>query len=182
MTAWSEASSYREEVADYARLLVEKTPIDASHDYSCDFPSYQKVRQYESVVQLLLSRGAEADTSAGHFGTTLSLAAYMGLHNTFDSLLQHGVRLDASGGFLQSPLPAAILGGHSKMAKDLLSLGPWGRSEALCSACRKGNLHLVKALLDSGVHSAATDADGQTALQLALAKVASPGRRFSSRS
>ncbi|RAO66679.1 uncharacterized protein BHQ10_002691 [Talaromyces amestolkiae] len=126
--------------------------------------------EYESVVQMLLSRGAEADTPTGHFGTALSLTAYMGLCNTFNSLLQQGASLNASGGFLQSPLAAAILGGHSKITKHILSLGPGGRPEALCFACKKGNLPVVKALLDSGVQSAATPADGQTALQLALAK------------
>ncbi|KAJ9405424.1 hypothetical protein DTO045G8_6827 [Paecilomyces variotii] len=179
--------SLSEDVTKHAQSLVEKkTQPDASH---ClfhhtfqDLSSYQKVRQFESVVQMLLSRGAEADTSAGHFGTALSLAAYMGLRNTFDSLLQHGASLDASGGFLESPLVAAILGGHSKMAKYILSLGPGGMSRGLCCACKKGNLSVVKALLDSGVQSTATAADGQTALQLSLVRVASMGLRLSCRS
>lgn len=178
--------SLPEDVSKYAQLLVEKTQPDTSHYYYPhtfhDLPSYQKVRQYESVVQMLLSRGAEADTSAGHLGTALSLAAYMGLRDIFNSLLQHGASLDASDGFLQSPLTAAILGGHSKMAKGILSLQSWGRSEALCSACKKGNLSVVKALLDSGVHSTATTAGGQTALQLALEKLADAVLRFSYRS
>ncbi|GAD99790.1 hypothetical protein AOR_1_288124 [Paecilomyces variotii No. 5] len=173
--------SLPEDVTKHAQLLVEKkTQPDIPHPFRHtfqDLPNYQKVRQFESVVQMLLSRGAEADTSAGHFGTALSLAAYMGLRNTFDSLLQHGASVDTSGGFLQSPLVAAILGNHSKMAKYILSLGPGGMSRGLCCACKKGNLSVVKALLDSGVPSTATAADGQTALQLALAKVASLGPR-----
>lgn len=70
------------------------------------------MRQYESIVQLLLSHGARANTPAGPLGTALSLAAYTGLRETFDSLLRHGASLDVSGGFLSSPLTAAISGGH----------------------------------------------------------------------
>ncbi|PCG90114.1 Hypothetical protein PENO1_100830 [Penicillium occitanis (nom. inval.)] len=91
---------------------------------------------------MLLSRGAEADTSAGNLKTALSPATYTELRDIFDSLLQHGASLDASGGFFQSSLAAAILGGHSKMDKDI-----------------KGNLSVVNVLLDSGEHSAITTAD-----------------------
>ncbi|KAJ9263161.1 hypothetical protein DTO195F2_3139 [Paecilomyces variotii] len=162
--------SLSEDVTKHAQLLVEKkTQPDASHypfrHTFQDLPSYQKVRQFESVVQMLLSRGAKADTSAGHFGTALSLAAYMGLRSTFDSLLQHGASLDASGGFLESPLVAAILGGHSKMAKYILSLGPGGMSRGLCCACKKRNLSVVKALLDSGVQPTAMAADGAISVE-----------------
>jgi ankyrin repeat protein len=68
------------------------------------------------------------------------------------------------------------------MAKDIVSLQSWGRSEALCYACKKGNLSVVNVLLDPGEHSAITTADGQTALQLALERLADPVLRFSYRS
>lgn len=175
-----------EDVSKYAQLLVGNIRPNASDHYSrrtsYNLPSYRKVRQYEIVVQMLLLCGAEADTSAGHFGTALSLAAYTGLRNTFDSLLQHGASLNVLGGFFQSPLAAAILGGHSKMAKHILSLGPERRSEALCSACMKGNLSLVRALLESVVESAAMPANGQTALQLSLEKFAYPKQLYRSSS
>lgn len=178
--------SLPEDVTKHAQLLVENTRANSS-GYSYrntfqGFPSYQKVRQFKSVAQMLLSRGAEADTCAGHFGAATSPAAFMGLRNLFDSLLKHSATLNASGGFIQSPLEAAILGGHSKLAKYILSLGPERIPEGLCCACKKGNLSIVKALVDSGVQSTATDADGHTALQLSLVSLASPGHRFPSRS
>jgi ankyrin repeat protein len=174
----SSDESLPKDAADYLKLLVmDMPPLPSSSSFfrfkaRDDTFSYRMLRQYENVAEMLLSHGAKADTSAGHLGTALSLAAYMGLRKTCNSLLQNGASLAISGGFLQSPLAATITGGHSNMALAMMSLGPQGGSEGLCLACKRGNVSLVKALLESGVQPTATASDGRTALQFALEKVA----------
>jgi ankyrin repeat protein len=77
--------------------------------------------EYAKTISVLLSKGAHADCLPGRFGAALTLAAFAGLHETFDLLLLHGAKIDGAGGILGSPLSAAVDQGHMEIVDRILA-------------------------------------------------------------
>lgn len=183
--------SYAAELAELEDLrcsdiVYADTPMHSWHPAK-RFVSFVKPRQrrasrteYAETISLLLSKGARADCSSGRFGAALNLAAFAGLHKTFDLLLLHGAKINGAGGILGSPLSAAIDQGDTNIVDRLLSMAdsaerPKHLSDPgntdLHRACEVGNPFIVSKLLDLGLKPGTADSKGRTALKMSLDKL-----------
>ena len=181
-----------EDVQTHTHLLTGKPP---SHEFiifglerqRTNNLSYQKAQQFEKIVQLLLEKSASPNPRKGPFGSILTMAAFTGINNIFNILLRNGA-INAVGGYLHSPLIAAINGVHMDMAREILGLtsdtsGIGGeRESALHRACEKSNLPAVKLLLHHGVDIQKKNDNGDTPLRVSLAKLAKINDNFRSTS
>jgi ankyrin repeat protein len=133
--------------------------------------------EYGKTVSLLLSNGARADNPPGRFGTALTLAAFAGLIETFDTLIIHGAKINEAGGVLGSCLSAAIDQHHTILVDRLLSMASRSQSIsdteefALHRACETCNLQIVVKLLELGYRPDTEDSERRTPLKIALAKL-----------
>jgi ankyrin repeat protein len=105
------------------------------------------------VAAYLLSKGADAGTSALDGDTALHRAALSGDLDMIKLLLEHGANVNAQRQDGQTPLKSAVLVGHGAAVRYLLSKGakPNGGDVGLSRAVVQGNVEIVKALLEAGV-------------------------------
>lgn len=159
-------------------------------------------RAHMDVVNMLLQAGADVDVfAAAALGrlpdleaalrdkavvarraydgwTPLHLAAFFGRLPAAERLIGAGAPLDAvsSNSMRNTPLHAAVAGGHSDVALLLISRGAGvtardaGGHTPLHIAAENGLLDVVKALLARGADPLAVDGDDRTPLARAAAK------------
>ena len=130
------------------------------------------------VVQLLLERGADANTREGH-EFPLHLASYNQHLGSVRVLLDHGANVNAKDSQGQTPLHQALTGSFIEDASFgvvqlLLERGAdantrEGHESPLHLASYNQDLESVRALLDSGANVDAKDSQGRTPLHQALA-------------
>lgn len=118
------------------------------------------------LVQLLLERGVDVNSTTGYYGTALQAAARCGHISTLRLLLQAGANVNVIQGQHHTPLRAAILGAHGNVVRLLLDHGAdpklvqhgprnWenhSQFTALQLAAKGGcDAHIVKLLLSHGL-------------------------------
>jgi ankyrin repeat protein len=164
---------------EHARLLTGQTDVSIFPTNTVSGLIYVQTQHTEEIVRLLIEKGASPDQTPGTFGSTLTLAAFLGSRNIFDMLLQHGASLNTMGGYLHSPLLASIQGKHLKMAKHILELsasrnsGDSAEVYALHMASEKTSIPAVKLLLQYGMSPHLEDKKGKTPLYISVSKLAS---------
>jgi len=120
------------------------------------------------AVEVLLTARPNVNSGDGSGQTPLRIAAKDGCSAIAQSLLRHGAKVD------WNVLQAAIRGGHSQVFEELLSQG-WDvisrDIEALFfMAVRKGQLEIVRCLLNHGAPVNLEQKHGETALHCAAAR------------
>jgi ankyrin repeat protein len=87
----------------HACLLTEQTDTPAYLTRPASPVTYTQSQHTEEILHVLIENHASADPTPGPFGSTLTLAAFLGSRTLFNMLLQHGASLDTMGGHLHSP-------------------------------------------------------------------------------
>ena len=127
---------------------------------------------YAKVVQLLLSNGADVNTSSEHYGRPLMQATKNGHSHIVQMLLDQGADMNAPG-YELSALQVACGKNHIQIVRMLLDRGadpnaqPRYDGNTLEIACRKGHIQIVQMLLDRGADINAQGVRIGTALQVA---------------
>jgi ankyrin repeat protein len=153
-----------------ATMLENGVPPDSRHDGTTALYT-AAVAGDESLVELLLRAGADPNllsAGPGGEGTPLCAAACWGYVDVLRSLLAHGADPDQAEDEWWTPLRWAAAHGHESAARVLLDAGANPDLKApIGDATRRGSVGVVKALLEHGADPDETDAEGQTALELA---------------
>ncbi|KAJ9360367.1 hypothetical protein DTO027B9_1351 [Paecilomyces variotii] len=133
-----------------------------------------------SLVNALLSKGADIDADSGCSYTALEIAAFWGHLAVVETLLDHGADINAVRQALGTPLQAALEGGHFDVAELLLSRGAeidknwtinWfprtNYGSCLQVFSERGHLETVRFLVDHNADIEDTGGDNGNALQVA---------------
>jgi outer membrane protein assembly factor BamB len=103
------------------------------------------------AVKALLDKGAAVNAKNPYGATALSFAADKGHLEVVKVLLQHKADVNAKDTFYKfAPLDWAVMRGHAPIVKALVEAGAAGADDALLSAATRGNLEMVRAILDKG--------------------------------
>lgn len=131
---------------------------------------------YQEVVQLLLSRGADANAHEGRYGYALQAASFGGHQKVVKMLLERGAVVNAQGGSdYDNALQAASAEGHAKVVEILLIHradinSPGGYyGTPLAAAAWRGHKQVVKLLLEQGADVNGKGGHYDNALQCASA-------------
>ena len=130
---------------------------------------------HESIVRLLLDRGADMHAQGGMHGNALQAACYGGHESIVRLLLDRGAVINAQGGMHGNTLQAACYGGHESIVQLLLDRGAVMHAQggeygnALQAASYRGHESIVRLLLDRGAEINAQGGQYGNALQAAAA-------------
>ncbi|PWW73241.1 ankyrin, partial [Tuber magnatum] len=162
------------------KLLVGK--MEDSENVNAQGGSYGNALQAaaahgnESVVQLLLNRGAEVNAQGGDCGNALQAAAVHGNESVVQLLLNRRAEVDAQGGYYGNALQAAAVHGNKSVVQLLLNRGAEMNAQgdyyghALQAAPVHGNESVVQLLLERGAEVNAQGGRYGNALQAAKAR------------
>ncbi|KAF5663309.1 ankyrin 1 [Fusarium circinatum] len=149
--------------------------------YHAESVDYRTTQRCTNIVRILLERGAIADGGTDELESPLQLASFIGNFELSKLLITHGASVDKITGSFKTPLFSALQGNNSDIISLILEKGvdvnyvhPIHGS-ALHLACQYSDESLVLQLLQHGASSALKDANGVTALTLALESAASRG-------
>ena len=113
-------------------------------------------RGHESIVQMLLDRGADVNAQGGKCGNALQAAAEEGHESIVKMLLDRGANVNTRGGRYGNALKAAANRGYESIVQMLLDRGADVNaqgvldSNALYAAADGGHESIVQMLLDRG--------------------------------
>ncbi|KAF2686652.1 hypothetical protein K458DRAFT_297429 [Lentithecium fluviatile CBS 122367] len=111
---------------------------------------------HQTVVQILLGKGAEVNTQGGDYGNALQAASSEGHEAVVKVLLEKGAEINTQGGRCGNALYAASRRGHEAVVKVLLEKGAKVKAQggyygnALQAASQGGHEAVVKVLLGKG--------------------------------
>jgi ankyrin repeat protein len=149
--------------------------------YHTESVDYRTTQRCTNIVRILLERGATADGGTDELDSPLQLASFISNFEISKLLITHGASVDKITGSFKTPLFSALHGNNSDIIRLILEKGvdvnyvhPIHGS-ALHLACKYNDESLVLQLLQHGASPALKDADGVTALTLALEFAASCG-------
>ncbi|EWG55613.1 hypothetical protein FVEG_13593 [Fusarium verticillioides 7600] len=149
--------------------------------YHTESVDYRTTQRCTNIVQILLERGATSDGGTDELESPLQLASFIGNFEISKLLIAHGASVDKITGSFKTPLFSALQGNNSDIIRLILERGvdvnyvhPIHGS-ALHLACQYNDESLVLQLLQHGASPALEDANGVTALTLALEFAASRG-------
>ncbi|CUS10698.1 unnamed protein product [Tuber aestivum] len=131
------------------------------------------IRGNESVLQLLLERGADVNAQGGEYGNALQAAASEGKESVVQFLLGHGAEVNAPGGILGNALQAAARSGQESVVQLLLDRGAEVNAQgghygnALQAAAQSEKESVVQLLLEHGADVNAQGGRYGNALQAA---------------
>jgi len=153
-----------------ATMLGNGVPPDSRHEGTTALYT-AAVAGDAGLVELLLRAGADANllsAGPGGEGTPLCAAACWGYVDVVRSLLAHGADPNQAEDEWWTPLRWAAAHGHEAAARELLDAGADPDLKApIGDAARRGSIGVVRALLEHGADPDETDAEGQTALEVA---------------
>ena len=119
------------------------------------------------MSELLTARANPDDAATGE--TPLGLAAGRGMAAIVRMLLQARADINKAAKGAEAPLCKACAGGHIDVVRLLLEAGAdRNLGSPLCSACDDGHTEIVQLLLTARADKAACNADGRTALWMAM--------------
>ena len=135
---------------------------------------YDLTPGHEAVLKLLVDRGAQLSAQCPNGLTALHYAAVQGEYSTARLLIDRGADLSITDNSGFTPLYLAAIGGHVEVF-ELLQAGPnipppphAVQHVSLEQPILKGNMDMVKLLLDAEVSMHYGSLDGQTMLELAV--------------
>ncbi|CVL08160.1 related to ankyrin 1 [Fusarium proliferatum] len=147
--------------------------------YRAESADYRSIQRCTSIVRILLECGATADGGTHEMESPLQLASFIGNLEIFKLLIKHGASVDKITGSFKTPLFSALQGNNSDIISLILEKGvdvnyvhPIHGS-ALHLACQYNDEPVVFQLLQHGASPDLKDANGVTALTLALESAAS---------
>ncbi|GAB2232518.1 hypothetical protein Droror1_Dr00011555 [Drosera rotundifolia] len=133
---------------------------------------FAALRGDSSLMHQLLKRGLDPNESEESGRTALHVAASKGNQECVSLLLDYGADPNCRDGEGSVPLWEAILGGHEGVEKLLASYGATIKAGAVgefaCKAAELNNLNLLKKIVNHGGDVTLTNANGTTALHLAV--------------
>ncbi|KAF5559324.1 ankyrin 1 [Fusarium napiforme] len=149
--------------------------------YHAESVDYRAIQRCTNIVRILLEFGAIADGGTHESESPLQLASFIGNFELSKLLIKHGASVDKITGSFKTLLFSALQGNNSDIIRLILEKGvdvnyvhPIHGS-ALHLACQYNDESLVLQLLQHGASPALKDANGVTALTLALESAASRG-------
>ena len=159
------------------RLIVEHPEHVNATGGRCGTPMHAAVKAgHAKILPLLIEHGADVEDQFGSINgwTPLHDAAWEGILEAGQCLLDHGANINAGDGDRDTPLTLAVRRGHIEFARMLLEreavidaqndLG----DTALHSAIRYyGHTHAVQFLLEHGADINVRNDDDETPLELA---------------
>ncbi|MCD0451918.1 ankyrin repeat domain-containing protein [Actinocorallia sp. API 0066] len=157
-----------------SELLAEGVPPDLPDSEGTTALYAAAVAGHGEAVRALLEAGADPNRASlgDSDGLPLCGAACWGHDQTVAALLEGGAEPDRTESFDWTPLKWAATGGHTAVVSLLLRHGAdpnvATRTPPLHLAAERGAVDVVRLLLGHGADPAATDAEGRTALDLAL--------------
>jgi ankyrin repeat protein len=129
----------------------------------------------KTMVELLLSRGADVNAGAGTGNTALRTAAASGYQAVVEVLLAHKADVNATDNNQEnSPLEMAVINDHVKILQMLLAAGANPNAATkdgvtpLQLAAQRGDLAVIKMLLTAGANPNAGDKYGRPPLFFAV--------------
>ena len=138
------------------------------------FSRFQQLSDCEKIVRLLVIHGASITDDSRPFGPPLHLACLLGSKALVELFLETGADLNATAGFFEKTIFAAIQGGHPDIVALLLQKAPLTKhihpeyTSPLHLACAIGSGASVRKLLEHGANATVLDAKGRTPLTIAL--------------
>ncbi|KAJ4128491.1 hypothetical protein NW765_012877 [Fusarium oxysporum] len=140
---------------------------------------YRTTQRCTNIVRILLEYGATADNGTDELESPLQLASFIGSFEIAKLLIEHGASLDKTTGSFKTPLFSALQGNNRGIISLILEKGVdvnyvhTTHGTALHLVCQYNDESLVLQLLQHGASPALKDANGDTALTLALQSAAS---------
>ncbi len=167
--------------SENAKELVDKLSLPNSGDeraydsYRVSAPSrFQQLSDCEEIVRLLVIHGANINDDSRPFGPPLHLACLLGSKALVGLLLEKGADPNATAGFFEKAIFAAIQGDHPDIVAVLLQKAPLTKhihpeyTSPLHFACAIGSGASVRKLLEHGADATVLDPKGRTPLTIAL--------------
>ncbi|KAJ7476775.1 ankyrin repeat-containing domain protein [Mycena latifolia] len=111
-------------------------------------------------VQLLIKKGADVNAQGGHFGNALQAALWNGHESVVQLLIEKGADVNAQGGYYGNALQAASVFGHESVVQLLIKKGADGAS-------LNGHNSVVQLLIGKGAKVNARGGPYGNALQAA---------------
>lgn len=110
------------------------------------------VSNQQSLVKLLLKRGADVNKKGFYYGTMLQAASRWGHVNMVMTLLEAGANIHAVGGRWGTALRGAIAGRHLEVIRILVNrdVGKEALTSALQLSVQSGELCIVQVILEAG--------------------------------
>jgi len=163
----------RESLARLLEAHLEKAIVTTNSEESWASLHFAALNGYQSVVRLLLDRGASIDGTDKDGMTALHFAAQNGHESVVGLLLDRGASIDALNMNNQPPLQEAAWSGHESVVGLLLDRGASINAKdkngmtAFHFAAQRGHDSVVGFLLDRGASIDGTDKNGMIALHKA---------------
>jgi len=158
------------------RILLEHRATSITRHKLNDSLRLSCINGHVSIVQILLSYGADFDNEDKENPTALQIACSNGNEDFVNMLLAHGADVNAQSGPAGHALRVACSAGHEKIVDILLAHGadvnaPGGCSvkNALHDACSEGHNKIVHMLLNHGADANANCEPIGNALRIACA-------------
>jgi ankyrin repeat protein len=161
-------------------LILEKAPLQgADQEFPAVFGCLEEKDAPDKTIQCLnLLLAAKANINAQDAGgnTCLHIAAYHGMKEVADFLLQHKANINAQNLELKTPLFQATMGSDGKqtdIALDLIkkgsdvNLASKNEGTAFHSAVRKQNFALIKSIIEAKGDASKLNSEGQSVLHAA---------------
>lgn len=137
-----------------------------------------QIPRCEKVVRALVSHGADIRDKSRALGPPLHLACLLGNKAVVELLLEHGADVNEKAGYFKFAIFAALQGGNPDIVSILLEKAPLcdylhrDFATPLHLACFAGDGASVRKLLEHGAGLTMENANGETALTLALKREA----------
>ncbi|CAI0646521.1 unnamed protein product [Colletotrichum noveboracense] len=171
----------RFEQIERLRSIVDKLSIPITSNQSPYFWEYETSRseamqfaKCDAIVELLINHGAVVADVGRPLGSPLHIACLLGSSPMVESLIQRGAETEATAGYFEKPIFAAIHGKHADIVSILLKRAPnlshfhATFATSLHYACAVGDAASVRMLLERGADATLHNLPGHTALTVAL--------------
>ncbi|KZL84030.1 nacht and ankyrin domain protein [Colletotrichum incanum] len=159
-------------VSTAGKILSDASDFDAPVLLNAS-PLIASWQGHKEIIQILLDKGANANTQSGEFRTALYAASFSGHKEIVQKLLDKGANFNAQSGEFGTALCAASYIGHREIVQILLNQGAevdtqsGELSTALKAASERGHKEIVQTLLEKGASIQLHSSDGLSILDVA---------------